>query len=513
MSTWRQRLARVIAGAPPRVALRTYAGAMMSRLRTGWQDVALSADDANDAALRPLRDRARQLVRDNAVAQSWVRLAGDNIVGPDGFALEVTSRDRTVAEQVKAAFYTWCKAEHCDVAGRLAFSDIERLAAENWRGADGEVLIRLWRGYGPHGLQLQVLDPDLLDETYTRRIALTGNEVRAGVEVDGFGKPVAYHLWTTHPSEAGPRQRVRVPASDILHLYRPARPGQTRGITPFAAVMRDLYHLGEMVHATIVGQQVAAMQTTWLVNDDPGAPPLIENRDGKQEAVLSQEPAATNILPSGWKPMAVQPGIPQSTYADFHRLAGHQIAVGLGTHYAQLFGDARDANASSQRVMTIRERRMWRSDQELLRRTLHERVFAVWLQQAVLAGAVRLRGAPLESVVASWLPTKWDWTDPMKDVNSAALEIALGLNSRTAVAADKGRDYATIIRQRAEEERLAEELGVTLYTPTTVTLPVEDDAGDADGVGRQPELLRPPAPGPADRGRGLHPVLLARAGD
>jgi lambda family phage portal protein len=221
------------------------------------------------------------------------------------------------------------------------------------------------------------------------------------------------------------------------------------------------------------------MQTTWLIQKDPTASPLIANANGQQDAIIAQEPAATNVLPAGWEPMSVQPGIPQSTYAEFHRLAGHTIAVGLGTHYAQLVGDARDANSSSQRVMAIRERRMWRADQEVLRRTLHEPLFAMWLEQAVLTGAVRLRGAPLSSVVAEWLPTKWDWTDPMKDVNSAALEIALGINSRTNVAADKGRDFGTVLAQLAEEQRAAKDAGVTLYTPTTVALPVQD-ASDRD---------------------------------
>ena len=508
--SWVTRLARALTPAPRPVALRSYVGAMMSRIRAGFNGGTVSADAANDGAIRTLRDRARQLVRDNAVAQSFVRLAADNIVGPDGFALEIrTARDTAVADQIKAAFYAWCHADACDVAGRLSFSDIERLVAENWRGADGEALIRLWRGYGPHGLQLQVLDPDLLDEAYERRAFAGQNEIVAGVEMNQFGKPVAYHLWTSHPTDAGPRERVRVPASDIIHVCRPSRPGQTRGVTAFAPVMRDLYHLGEMVHATIVGQQVAAMQTTWLRQTDPTAPPIVANKDGTQDAIVSQEPAATNILPFGWEPMSVQPGIPQSTYAEFHRLAGHTIAVGLGTHYAQLFGDARDANASSQRVMTIRERRMWRADQELLRRALHDRVFRVWLEQAVIAGAVRLRGAPLASVQAEWLPTKWDWTDPMKDVNSAALEIALGLNSRTAVAADKGRDFATIMRQRATEEQLAASLGVTLYSPTTVMLPpdeVEDATEDAS-EGEDEDDDEPGASAPA------RVALLRAAGD
>lgn len=483
--TLRQRVARWLAGPRPAVDLRVYQGAEQSRLMADFNDPTLSADGANHDALRTLRNRGRQLVRDNALAQSFVRLATDNVVGPDGYQLEVTAADQRIADSVKAAFYRWAESPAAvSVDGRLSFADTERLVAANWLGGDGEALIRIWRGYGPDGLQLQVLDPDLLDEGHQRPRNGSQNEIRYGVEIDAMGKPVAYHLWSSHPTDLrAPRERVRVPASDIIHLYRPDRPGQTRGVTRFAPVMRDLFQLAGMQHATLVGQRVAAMQATWIRQVDELAGPLFPNPNdpsAKQTVVLNQQPAATNVLPFGYDVLSVSPSIPQNTYADFHRLSVHHIAVGLGVTYASLMADAGDANYSSMRTMSLRERRMWRSDQEVFRAAFHVRVFAAWLEQAVIAGTVRLRGAPTTSIAAEWMPTKWDWVDPTKDAQAAGLEAAMGLNSLTRLAADRGRDFKTILAERKAEIDLAAQLGVPLYLPTTVTAdPSADPAADA----------------------------------
>lgn len=481
--TLRERVGRWLAGARPAVELRVYQGAETSRLMADFDDPTLSADGANDQALRTLRNRGRQLVRDNALAQSFVRLAVDNVIGPDGFQVQITATDARAAQQVKAEFYRWAESpESVSVDGRLSFADVERLVAENWLGADGEALIRLWRGYGSHGLQVQVLDPDVLDETYHRPRLAGQNEIRYGVEIDAMGRAVAYWLWSSHPTEMRvARERVRVPASDIIHVYRPTRPGQTRGITRFAPVMRDLFQLAGMQHATLVGQRLAAMQATWLIQKDADAAALFpdpKNPDARQQVVIQQSPGATNALPFGWEPMSIAPAIPQNTYADFHRLSVHHIAVGLGVTYSSLMADAADANYSSMRTMTLRERRMWRADQEVMRAALHSRLFAVWLEQAVLTGRVRLRGAPLDSITVEWMPTKWEWVDPLKDAQSAGLEVALGLNSLTRIAADRGRDLDTILAERKAEMDKAAELGVPLHLPITVA-PSVDEPADA----------------------------------
>ncbi len=81
--------------------------------------------------------------------------------------------------------------------------------------------------------------------------AANGNVIRAGIEFARLGRRVAYHLYRAHPADGalapmsgnGGIETVRVDASEILHLFRPLRPGQIRG-EPWLA--RALVKLNEL---------------------------------------------------------------------------------------------------------------------------------------------------------------------------------------------------------------------------------------------------------------------------
>ena len=76
-------------------------------------------------------------------------------------------------------------------------------------------------------LQLQILEADHLDETYNT-VAPNGNEIRMGIEFDKAGKRAAYWMFREHPGEVfmtvrNQFDRIRIPASEILHAYQPLR--------------------------------------------------------------------------------------------------------------------------------------------------------------------------------------------------------------------------------------------------------------------------------------------------
>ena len=83
------------------------------------------------------------------------------------------------------------------------------------------------------------------------------------------------------------------------------------------------------------------------------------------------------------------------------------------------------------------------------------------MDTAVLAGALRLPGYDrrrAEYLSCNWLPTKWDWVDPLKDANAEIAQIEAGLKSRTQAIAERGYDAeqvdAEIARERDRERRL-----------------------------------------------------------
>jgi len=87
----------------------------------------------------------------------------------------------------------------------------------------------------------------------------------------------------------------------------------------------------------------------------------------------------------------------------------------------------------------------------------------------------------------------------LKDILAAKEEIALGVNSRTRIAAERGRDIEEVLREIAAEQKLARELGVDLggepTDPEAATDLAEMDDDDYERI--PPKLLArltPPLP-------------------
>jgi capsid protein len=95
-------------------------------------------------------------------------------------------------------------------------------------------------------------------------------------------------------------------------------------------------------------------------------------------------------------------------------------------------------------------------------------VFTRWLDLAVMSGALSLpryetNRSRLHS--ADWLPTKWDWVDPLKDANAEIAQIEAGLKSRTQAIAERGYDAEQVDREIAAERERERVLGLDFRRP------------------------------------------------
>ena len=182
--------------ATPAQAQRSFSAVTSNRLTLDWVTSSLSQDGELRGNLTTLRNRSRDLERNNEWVKGFLRSLENNVLGEKGISLQVRSKeasgkmDEGANSRIEAGWKRWAKLGKCDVTGRHSFCDIQRLILRSI-ARDGEVLIRMMRE--PSGLKLQILEADLLDESYFQKLS-NGNEVRFGVEFDQFRKPVAYYL-------------------------------------------------------------------------------------------------------------------------------------------------------------------------------------------------------------------------------------------------------------------------------------------------------------------------------
>lgn len=494
-----------------------YGGAAQNRLTADWLTSLLSADQAMKGSLRTLRSRSRQLFQDNGHFGGLRQSTKDNIVGWEGIRLNpriLSPRGKLMIDAndaVEAAWCAWGAPTTCTADGRTGWWDTTRLVLETWM-VDGEAFIRHLPGFGnEYGYAIQLLDPDLLDDSFNVLPSRGQNEIRMGVEIDHWGRAIAYHFWPRHPSDRLVlKERVRIPASDIEHIYTQLRPGQTRGLPAATPVLLMSWMLDGFTEAEVMAARIGASGGGgffWMSAEDANliGVPVPTDEDLKKPLEFEAEPGTSRQLPPGWQHKDWDPAHPNTRFAEFQKAILRVIARGMGVSYATLSGDFSDSNYSSSRMGMLQERDKFRSDQRSLGMRLCSPVYRNFLRYASLAGAVQLPYPELARCSGhEWEYRGWPNIDPKNDIDADAKAIALRVKSRQQICADRGTDFAEVIADLKEEQEIADEAGIDL--PLV-------DAGNSAAVnpGTPDDGTAPPAnaePDPPTNGNGKKPVAL-----
>ena len=307
--------------------------------------------------------------------------------------------------------------------------------------------------------------------------------IRQGIEFDGIGRRVAYHFLRRHPGDLTDPglsgETVRVPATDVIHVLDPVEAGQLRGVSRFAAAIVKLFTLDLYDDAELERKKIAAMFAMFITSPAPETPlePTEEDLEVEPGQVVRLDPGEDVSTPA----------TPDSggTYEPFQYRTLLQIAAALGVPYGYLTGDTAKGNFSNTRISLIEFRRRISAWQHgVLVYQLCRAVWVRWMDTAVLSGALDLPGYDSQRrqyQACAWLPTKWDWIDPMKDASAEILQIEAGLKSRTQALAERGYDAEQVDREIAAERKREAVLGLDFRRPGSPAQgPGEGMAKDAD---------------------------------
>lgn len=486
-----------------------FAGAAYNRLVSDWIATGTSIDSEIRASLKALRDRSRQLGRDNDYVRSAFRVIRNNVVGQGiGFQSQVRMQrggnlNVAVNSKIESAWAKWCRAENCHTAGILNFADIERLVAGTVPES-GEILIRLvTQKFGKSNvpLALEIVESDLLDDTYNGQTD-QGNEIRMGVEIDQWRRPVAYWFLNKHPGDyqynptAGNNsayQRKRIPADEIVHLFITDRVGQTRGVPWLASAIMRLHHMAGYEEAEVVAARATSAIMGFIESPEGDAPD-----DGVLDGdkIQNFEPGIFKYLGPGEKVSVPPLARPGGQFDPFMRAMLRGVASGIGVSYESLSKDYSQSNYSSSRLALLDDRDNWRSLQRWLIENFHQRVFEKWLDMAVLSGELSLKGYETSPEIYSdvrWMPRGWSWVDPTKEVEAYKEAVRCGFKTVGDVIAESGGDLEDTFQARRRELDMAEAYDIILDTdpkytsgvgktqaaPAGSTFPTEDSEEDA----------------------------------
>jgi lambda family phage portal protein len=498
MSSWRTRIAAWIAGPQQgRRGVRLYSAARGSRIGAWLGASSTSADAELNTSLTALRSRSRAMIRDGAYARRAKTVIVNNVIGVGvGMQAQVmTTRDELatrVNDGIESSWCDWARAENCHTGGALAFGDLEQaLLGEVFEA--GEVLVRLHRarfGASRVPLALELIEAERLAGDIQPH---TTGEVRMGVEVDRYQRPVAYWIRERHTGDIaslvrGGERLERVPAEDIIHLKRVTRWPMTRGEPWMAAALRKIDDLSEYSQHEITAARASAAYFATIETPEADHNPLVDGVEADGQQVMDIDPLTIQALAPGEKLEFHTPNRPNSAFAEFVRSMLREIAAGVGVSYESLSRDYSQSNYSSSRLALLDDRDTYKSLQQWWVRSFRQPLHRVWLQQAVLAGAIP--EVPIEAYAAGraryeavlFKPRGWSWVDPTKEVNAYKEAIKAGLTTLTDVIAATagGLDIEDVIATRKRELQMLKEAGIEVDTTVAEVVAPAPDAAPAE---------------------------------
>ena len=478
---------------PKRRFIRSYSGASTGRLFADFVTSSSSADAEIKDNIRILRDRARELARNDSYIARYLNLMVSNVIGKHGVRISSKSRndngslDLAANQLIEKSWKEWQEIGNCTTNGRLSFLDCQKIFIESLC-RDGEVLIRKIKAPdSPFGFQLQFLEADHLDENKNETLK-SGNKIKMGVEVDKYDKPIAYWLFKDHPYDrtyASMTEHIRVPADQIIHAYLPARAEQTRGVSLVATAMANVKMLNGYLEAEIVAARVGASKMGFFTSPDGDG----YVGDGEYEDTFNPTTNAQagvfEQLPAGMDFKAFDPTHPTSAFDSFTTSVLRSIASGLNISYHSLSNDLTSVNYSSIRQGALEDRSMYQIYQQFVIEHFVNPVFQSWLEMSISTGYINLPIAKFDKFAKSvnYIPRSFAWIDPLKEMQANVIGLQNGTMTYADISASYGRDTEELFEQHQKEIELAKQYGIELaYQPFGQKQPVEAkiQGGDDD---------------------------------
>jgi capsid protein len=337
---------------------------------------------------------------------------------------------------------------------------------------------------------LPALDINLIeaDQVATPWQAVNDRALIDGVRIDTVGNPIEYIVLDSHPGDnrsfALNASRT-LPAEQVIHLYRPDRPGQHRGIPELAAALETFAQLRRYMQAVLSAAERAAEATLYFKTDAPPGEGAQVADDGTELGNLPAIEIRRNesvFLPEGWDPFQLKAEQPTAEFAATVHQYLAEIGRVLQIPAMIVTGDASNHNFASGRLDYQAFLRMIDVDRTDYAQQCLDRVFDAWLAEASLAeGLLPQAARTIECVPRQWYWPGIEHVDELKAAKAAHVRIESGQSSIATEQSRAGYDWEDTQRQQAEclgltldeyRRRLADKL---LGAGASVELDKEED--------------------------------------
>lgn len=440
------------------------AGAQGGR-NVSWTPVDGKAEDINAMSRDTIRKRARDLERNADHVEAIILALERNVVG-NGIHLRVKLDDdpmeNGLEKHIESLWDEWCRPENCDITGRQCLSEMETMAIRRMVIDGGIFFIKTYTGNPKFPLQLQIKE---VDELYTGLLSHGKNKVVNGIEVNDYGKAVAYHF--IDYDQYGPTGKyTRVKADRVIYLNQIKRPSQIREISGLSNVLSRLRDLNQYIDAVITKEEVLACFAAFIhKNGTQGMGRLDRSaKDPKTgNRIEKLAPGIIEYLQLGEEVSTVNPSGQASNAKEMVAMLARSVAAAVGLSYEAISRDMSDVNYSSARQNLLEDRQTYKQWQHYLCEHFCKVVYEWFLESCVLSGSLNIPDffqKQYQYSKCTFIAKGMSWVDPVKEVNANRIALLTNQTTLERICAEGGLDYKDVLKQRAIEEKLIHQFGL-----------------------------------------------------
>lgn len=386
--------------------------------------------------------RCRDLAMNNEAVIGILRNLQRNVIGTTGFTLQSKAEDSELRPQIEKLWREYCSRSAAAVTmdERSSARDLDMLILRTIL-IDGECFIhKVYDSSSKFGWRYEVIDSLQIDPFYMVQRLENGGRVFMGIEYDRFGREVAFYYRPTICEQymAGPRERI--PASEIIHLYRKEYAAQMRGIPALVGAVMNLkqlddYRAAELIHATIGAAVMGVWE--WTGQGEDGF--ALETQDDKGEFVREIKPGIFPIAPRGYTAKFLQNSGSNTQFPSFVKNIMRSICNSIGLSYNKGTGDYESVNYSSLREANLEDRETFTEWQRFMIENWKSLQFSAFIRACILNGLITADS--LESVTRhQFFGRRFAWVDPAKEIKAKKDEISLMLTDPISELESRGED-------------------------------------------------------------------------
>lgn len=400
-----------------------------------------------------LMDQAQTMAVQSVYGKKAVQYSIDQVVGAEGIlpmpiVMKNKELDEALNDEISYEFDKWArKASKFSTNGQMNFRQFQQ-QMEASRFIFGEAFAIIEED--DYGIRVEVISPQRCRMNYSEKTK-EGNYIIDSIEYTPSGRPVAYYfeILDVMANDSITGNKFRVDADDCFHYFKPNVPGQRRGISEFAPVIKELNQLDEFTFSTIVQKRMASNSMGFITTDANGHDSIDIEMDDEADDVY-QEPDIIQEFEAGtMHQLAAGQDIKQITatqgaddYVAFNSAMESKIAMGFGFFKQGFLGDTSSINYSSARFGDAQQRNMIKSTQSTLRESVLEPLYERWLEWMYMQGKLVKSDRMVEFIAVNtdWIYPKSESIDPMKDLDIEIKAVEAGMRTRRDAITRLGGD-------------------------------------------------------------------------